>query len=333
MRSTEEVAATGSAQPPVCVICLGLGAIGAPIAEAFLGNEQFSVAAVIDPALAGQPFDGLTVAGSLADADVADAEVAVLATGSRVEAIAPQVEELVGRGLDVVSTAEELTFPWLAAGAEAAAIDRAARRTASTVVGTGVNPGFLMDFLPVALGGATIAPLRIHVTRRADLSKRRAKLSEKLGVGLDVDDWERQGGREKLGHVGLLESAYLCAAGLGAEPDKATFTREPVCAGTTVIGVHELAELVLPGGGSVTLELIFSVGNTDEDVIEVEGRDRLRLVAQDGVPGDSATIARVLHTARTVGAMPEGLRLPLEIPAWAPRLFEAQRDSKNGGAG
>ena len=317
--SAEAVAETGvaSSKAPVRVVCVGFGAIGAPIAEALVESEHFSVAAVVDPARAGESLDGLTVCESLADCSDSDIDVAVLATSSLVSVITPQIEALVSRGLDVVSTAEQLTFPWLTARTEAVAIDAAARKMGKTVVGTGINPGFLMDLLPVALGGVTIAPKRVSVSRYADLAKRRSKLSEKLGVGLDVDDWERQGGREKFGHVGLLESAYLCAVGMGSTPDAATFRREPICDGTTVIGVRELAELRLPDERGVSLELSFSRGSADEDVIEIEGDEPLRMVLDGGVQGDTGTIARVLHTARVVGEMPSGLRLPLEIPAWA----------------
>jgi 4-hydroxy-tetrahydrodipicolinate reductase len=300
------------------VACVGFGAIGSPIANALLASDQFSLAGVVDPARAGESLDDLTVSASLSDLDPGDIDVAVLATSSQVSVIAPQVLELLERGHDVVSTAEELTYPWLSGAASANDIDVAARSAGKTVVGTGVNPGFLMDLLPVALGGVTIAPRHVRVTRYADLAKRRSKLSEKLGVGLDVGDWESQGGREKFGHVGLLESAYLCAAGMGGRPDAATFERTPVCDGTKVIGVHELAEVQLGDERGVSLELSFSVGSRDEDVIEIDGDERLRMVLDGGVQGDTGTIARVLHTVRMVGGMRSGLRLPLEIPAWSP---------------
>jgi 4-hydroxy-tetrahydrodipicolinate reductase len=302
----------------VRVVCVGAGAIGVPIVEALLDNERFSVVGVVDPALSEPELHGVPVHRTLADCPDDDIGVAVLATGSQVSQIAEQVQALVARGFDVVSTSEELTFPWLRQPDEAAAIDHAAREQQRTVIGTGVNPGFLMDLLPVILNGAMLRPTRMVVTRRADLTRRRPKLSNKIGVGMTLDEWHAHGGSERLGHVGLLESAYLCALGLGGEPESASFERDPICDGTTVIGVHEIAAVRLTGGREVRLELVFSTSSIDEDVVEIDGDPGVRMVLDGGLHGDDATVARVVHTAARIAAMPAGLRLPLEIPAWAP---------------
>lgn len=302
----------------VRVVCVGAGAIGTRIVEELRAGERFSVVGVVDPALSEPELHGVPVHRALADFPHDGADVAILATGSQVSQIADQIEALVARDLDVVSTSEELTFPWLRQAAVADAIDRAAKQQGRTVVGTGVNPGFLMDLLPAVLDGATLRPRTIVVTRSANLDRRRSKLSEKVGVGMTVDAWHEQGGPERLGHVGLLESAYLCALALGGKPVSGRFEREPVCDGTTVIGMHEVAAVSLSGGREVRLELTFSKGGADEDVIEIDGEPGVRMVLDGGLQGDHATVARVLHTAANVAAMPAGLRLPLEIPAWTP---------------
>lgn len=300
----------------VRVICVGAGAIGVPIVEALIESRRFSVAGIVDPALPDAELHGVPVYPAVSECPEDDVAVAVLATGSRLDQIAPQIDELLARGVDVVSTCEELTFPWLRWPDVAEAIDGVAKRQGRTVVGTGVNPGFVMDMLPVTLGGAIRRPASVVVTRRADLRRRRPKLSQKLGVGMTLAAWHANGGRERLGHVGLLESAYLCALGLGGAPEATSFERDPVCDGATVVGVHEVATVRTSNGPDVRLELVFTTGSVDEDAIEIAGEPGVRMVLEGGLHGDDATVARVLHAAQMVPAMPPGLRLPLDIPAW-----------------
>jgi len=134
------------------VIQFGLGPIGC--ATARLTAERDSLELVggvdIDPAKAGKDLGdvigldcslGIEVKGNVADVGT-DADVVLHTTNSYFDQFKGQILELLDAGFDIVSTAEELSFPWLDNADAAAEIDAAARRAGKTVLGTGVNPGF-----------------------------------------------------------------------------------------------------------------------------------------------------------------------------------------------
>jgi len=300
----------------VRVLCVGAGPIGESIAAFVAGTKKLALVGVVDPARVGESIGGVSVVGDLAECADVEADVAVLATGSELARISGQIEWLVSAGLDVVSTSEELTYPWLRNPTAAEALDRLAKVNGKTVVASGVNPGFVMDVVPVVLSSGSLEPSRLFVRRDVNLARRRERLREKLGVGLTLDEWNAAGGTELFGHVGLLESAYLCALGLGWTPQESSFDREPICSGAHVVGVREVAD-VRANWREATLELAFRLGGADEDRIEIEGDPPFSVVWQGGIHGDTATTARILQAVRVVEGMQPGLRLPIEIPAWS----------------
>ncbi|NIV40368.1 MAG: dihydrodipicolinate reductase, partial [Anaerolineae bacterium] len=88
---------------------------------------------------------------------------------------------------DIVSTAEELSFPWMANAERGAKIDAVAKRTGKTVLGTGVNPGFLMDALPLFLTAISQRVEKVEVTRVINASTRRGPFQAKIGSGMTVE--------------------------------------------------------------------------------------------------------------------------------------------------
>jgi hypothetical protein len=300
------------------VVCVGLGAIGQAVARACNEEADIELVGLIDPARAGEKFYGLRVAASREEWTCVQADLAVLSTGSSFERIASECKFWVRLGLDVVSTCEELAFPWLQHSDLAGSLDSLSRREGRRVLGCGVNPGFIMDVVPVFVASASLCPTSVVVRRRVDLSRRRVQLREKLGVGLAEREWLSRGGIEIFGHVGLVESAYLCALGIGWPVEKATFHREPISRDGVVRGVREQVDVRAEGGQRIELELTFELESAeDEDLIEVNGSPPLRLTFERGVQGEEATVARVLNSARVLPQLPAGLRLPLEVPGWS----------------
>ena len=98
-----------------------------------------------------------------------------------------QVLARLGAGFDIVSTSEELSFPWLDNADEASRVDAAAKSAGKTVLGTGVNPGFLMDSLPLFVTSIAQQVDHIDVTRVINASKRRGPFQAKIGSGMEVD--------------------------------------------------------------------------------------------------------------------------------------------------
>lgn len=295
------------------VLVVGLGAIGSAIAARCAEAPDLHLAAAVDPARSGETVEGVEVRPALDEAAARDADVAVVATGSRLAEIAPLLEQLLAGGLDVASTAEELAYPWWTQPDLATRLDDAARGAGRTLVACGVNPGFVMDALPAMLASASLACRGVRVQRRADLDRRRPQLRDKLGVGLPTGTWRAQGA-DRFGHRGLVESALLCATALGWEIESTDFRREPLERDEEVTGVSERAVVTAAGGRTVELELVFDRGVRDRDLIRIDGDPPLDVEISNGLSGDTATVARALHAVRTVGAAPPGLVLPTALP-------------------
>src|SRR5262249_57729165 len=119
------------------------------------------------------------------------------------------VEEAIAAGFHVVSTCEELAYPELHHSKLARRIDALAKEKKVAVLGTGVNPGLVMDRLTLAVASACVRVDSVRVTRVVDAAKRRGPLRAKVGAGLTREEFDAGVASKKLGHVGLTESAAV----------------------------------------------------------------------------------------------------------------------------
>ncbi len=211
-------------QSGIPVVLMGLGEIGRAIARAALARPELHIVAAVDPHpdrarhrlsdVIETPGPDLAIAEDLEEVLPGAAGGVVLqATRSRFEEVLPDLEAAVRAGLHVVSTCEELAWPWLKYRERAKALDRLCHERNAAVLGTGVNPGFVLDRLPAVLAQVA-GPIR-HVlgVRVVDVSRRRAALQRKVGVGLSEHAFTQGVERGDLGHVGLAESAAMVAEG------------------------------------------------------------------------------------------------------------------------
>ncbi len=315
------------------VLQVGLGDIGLAVTQILAEREGYELAGAADvnPALTGKDLAKLAglpgsreipVSGSISEAlSSAQADVAVLTTSSRMEDITPQVLELVKSGLPVVSTCEELVYPWRSHPDLARQIDTAARERGVAVLSTGVNPGFLMDFLPVVLTRVARRVDAVAVERVQDAGTRREAFQRKVGAGLTVNQFNENVAAGGFGHAGLIASVELLAAGLGWQLDKATETIEPVIAqqpqrtefveieAGQVAGVYQVGRGVIGGREVITLTFRAAVGEPESfDRVRISGSPDLESIFPGGVPGDVATGAITVNAIPLVMQSPAGLR-------------------------
>ncbi len=327
--------ANGSGPIPVAV--MGLGILGREIARAALASPELALVAAVDsaPSLSGKGLSELVPGAPKSlriDGDagrvLANLRGGVLlhATGSRFEAVYPQLEAAARCGIHVVSTCEELAFPWLHYEEKADALDHLAKSRGACILGAGVNPGFVLDRL-VATAGAACGQVRsIHAVRVVDAALRRASLQHRVGMGLSEDEFARRADAGELGHVGLEESAALCALGLGLDCDEfeedidALIAEEdfagdvPVQKGQ-VAGIYQRARGFLEGRQVVELELTIAAGVESYDLIELDAEPKIRLKVEGGYPGEVATAWSVVNAAPRMLAAEPGLLTVLELPA------------------
>jgi hypothetical protein len=326
-------------QSGIPVVLMGLGEIGQSIARAALARPELRIAAAVDPhpdragrelsALLGVPAPAITVAEELGEAlRAVRGGVILQATQSRFEDVLPDLEAAVRAGVSVVSTCEELAWPWLKHREEADALDRLCHERNAAVLGTGVNPGFVLDRLPAVLAQVTGPVRHVHGVRVVDVARRRVALQRKVGVGLTEKAFNERAERGDLGHVGLAESAAMVAEGcvgvdeyeideeiapLLAEEDAGGAV--PVSRGG-VAGLHHVARVFAEGGREIVrLELTIAVGAEDpRDEIALDADPPIRLVVPGGVAGDEATAHAVVNAAPSIVEL-RGIVSVLDLPA------------------
>ena len=340
LRVTARPLGTGE---PLRVVLVGLGPIGRNVAEECLrrGAQRVVIAGAIDrdPKLIGKTLGELW-GGAWADSKVrvvaaADqiterADVALLTTTSRLESLEPQLEPLFARGLNVVSSSEELFYPALSDPARAARIDALAKMHGVSVNGAGINPGFLMDVLPTVLAVASGPPHRVRCERYVDLAQRRVPLQMKAGMGMDADEFRRRAEAIQIGHVGLIESIAYLAGRLGFAATSIEESLEPVLAadpfewqGEThpagrVIGfVHQgraWCEFQTRDDAPIQFYLRMSYHQTDpHDRIVLDGAPPIDMTIRPCTAGDPATAAVLVHLAARVVEAEPGLRPAHEL--------------------
>ena len=322
----------------VRIIQYGLGPIGGAVARHVVERQGLELVGCvdIDPAKYGQDAGevigldytlSFEVASTLGQAlERTQAEVVIHTTSSYFDLFEDQIVEILEAGLDIVSTAEELSFPWVANAQQAARIDAVAKRAGKTVLGTGVNPGFLMDALPLFVTAISQQVDRIEVTRVINASTRRGPFQAKIGSGLTVEAFNEKMAAGRMGHVGLPESVGMVFDTLGKTLARYESTVEPVIAEqltTTehfevqpgqVRGLKQVARGYTDDGEFMTLTFMAALdAGKDGDTITVTGKPN-REVKLQGTNGDLATVAVAVNAVRRVKEAAPGLVTMRDLP-------------------
>jgi hypothetical protein len=320
------------------VIQYGLGPIGGAMARHVLERGGLSLVGGIDidPGKVGRDVGeviglgrtlGFGVVKTLGEAlSRSEADVVLHTTSSYFDTFKPQVIEALEAGLDVVSTSEELSFPWLAHAADATEIDSIARRAGKTILGTGVNPGFLMDSLPLCLTSICQRVDRIEVTRVINASTRRGPFQAKIGSGMTVEDFQTKMAAGRMGHVGLPESMGMVFHTLGRKLARYESDVEPVVADRQVKtdyfdvrpgqvkGLKQVARGYTDEGEFMTLTFVAALEASDEaDTIKITGSPDLEVTFK-GTNGDLATVAIAVNAIRRVREAEPGLVTMRDLP-------------------
>ena len=329
------------------VVQVGLGPVGIRLARLVLDaasagrtrRKAVRIVGAVDPApgklgrdlgtLCGRKPLGIRVAKDLRSAlGGRRADAALVTTVSTLERIAPQIEMLARGGLDIVSTCEELVFPWRTSPRRAKRIDEICRRRRVTCLSTGVNPGFLMDLLPCVLTGVSQKVEGISVWRIQDASSRRVPFQQKIGAGLTQAEFRRKKASGLFGHVGLPESMDMIAQRMGwkltrtTERVRAVIAKKRFVTGHVPIrsgmvrGIEQTACAYVGRRQVIRLEFRAAVGEPNaRDEVQVRGVPEFRSVIPGGVNGDIATCAIAFNALPWVVAAEPGLKTMLDIPA------------------
>ena len=318
---------------PIKVMHVGLGPIGAGVVRQVASRKGFKIvgAVDVDPAKVGKDLGEVCSLGRKLRVSVTDditrtikatkPDVAVLCTSSSLKKVVPEFEAVLKQRVPIVSTTEELAYPVKSNSASAKRIDALAKRARVAVLGTGVNPGFTMDALPIALTGVCERVEAVHVDRIQDASVRRLPFQKKIGAGLTREQFMDKVKDGSVRHVGLAESITMIADAMGWKLDRVTDQIEPKLAERRISSQYLTVEpdqvcgLVQDGVGYrkgqpiITLHMEAYLGAPESyDAVRITGTPALSMKIAGGVHGDIATASITVNSIPKILAAQPGLR-------------------------
>lgn len=320
------------------VLQVGIGPLGIKTYQYISEKSTMTTIAAVDISdalkgkdlgeISGKEKSGVTIQKSFADVENLDkVDVVILTTSSSMKAIEPQLNAILELGLPIVSTCEELSYPWQTDKAAAERIDAKAKSKNVAVVSTGVNPGFLMDTLPTMLTAVCKDVKHVEVNRFQDAQTRRLPFQKKIGAGLSLNEFEARKKSGTLRHVGLAESMYFIAKSIGWEIDHVEDVISPIVAEGQVttdemtivsgdaMGVRQNGTASWKGEEKIKLNFEAAVGTgVSYDEVKITGTPNITSRIEGGVHGDIATCSIVLNTVPNIIDAKPGLRTMADIP-------------------
>lgn len=322
-------------------VLYGVGAVGSLIAKHLLQKKGIEIVGAIDVAKekVGKDLGEVLGIGKHVGVIISSNAKAVLSktkpnivvhtTSSYLKDVFPQLAEIVKQGVDVVSTCEELSYPYLSEPQLAEKLDALAKKRQATVLGTGINPGFLMDTLVITLTAVCQKIEKIKAVRIMNAATRRVPFQKKIGAGLSLEEFHKAIEKGVItGHVGLEQSISMIAAALawkleriGASTVEPVITKKTARSGAVevkagdIAGLRQVAKGIREGKEVITLEFQAYIGAKEEyDSISIKGVPNVNQKITPCIHGDLGTVAMVANAIPKVINAPPGLVTMKDLP-------------------
>jgi 4-hydroxy-tetrahydrodipicolinate reductase len=323
------------------VISYGMGVVGGLIAKFLLEKEGVEIVGAVDVAKDKIGRDigevlglnrkvGTKISKNIESAlQETKADIAIHTTSSFLKETYPQIASILKQGLNVVSTCEELSYPYVSEPELAGKLDALAKKHEATVLGTGINPGFLMDTLVITLTSACEKIDKIEVTRVMNAATRRVPFQKKIGAGLTAEEFQKKIAEKHItGHVGLEQSISMIANALAWKLDKINMESvEPVIAKRAVeskdirvdagkvAGLKQKAHGTMKNREVIDLDFQAYIGAEEEyDSVTIKGVPNINQKIQPCVHGDIGTVAVIVNAIPRVINAPTGLYTMKDLP-------------------
>jgi len=325
------------------VVTWGLGAMGSGIAKNLLDKEGIEIVGAIDRndemvgkdlgTFLGKNETGIAISNEEDKVlDETYPDLVVIATHSFLPVVFPQIIKSIKKNINVVTIAEEVAYPFYNHPEESEIIDQMANKHGVTVLGTGVNPGFVFDQLVLNMTGSCLKVNKIEAQRINDLSPFGKTVMETQGVGTTVEEFNK--GIEEgtiVGHIGFQQSIRMIADYLGWELDKIVEEREPIVSktkretnvvkvepgmvagcrhtGKGYIGDEAVIELIHPQ------QILPEIEDVDTgDYIKIEGDPNINLSIKPEIPGGKGTMALACNMIPVINEWRPGLYSMADLP-------------------
>jgi 4-hydroxy-tetrahydrodipicolinate reductase len=325
----------------VRIISYGMGVVGAFIAGFLLEKEGVEIVGAVDvdenkigkdigEVLGLNKKVGVKISKSIDSAlNETKADIAIHTTSSYLKDTFSQIAAIVKHGVNVVSTCEELSYPYVSDPKLAAELDALAKKQDATVLGTGINPGFLMDTLVITLTSVCEKIEKIEVARLMNAATRRVPFQKKIGAGLTLNEFKTKITKKEItGHVGLEQSIAMIASALAWKLDRIQIDNvEPVVAEKAVesndikvlrgnaAGLKQKAKGIMKNKEVINLDFQAYIGAEQEyDEVHIKGVPNVHQRIQPCVHGDIGTVAVIANAIPRVINAPAGLYTMKDLP-------------------
>jgi 4-hydroxy-tetrahydrodipicolinate reductase len=320
------------------VMQIGLGPIGKTVTRLLLQKPGWRIVSAVDtdPALQNRDLSdvvgldnllGIPVRGEMPPLQPHDVDVAFLTTVSTFHDVLPTLQMLIQAGINVIASTEELFYPYYRYAQEARDLDNLAKQHNVSILGTGINPGFVMDTLVLVLTSVCQQVTRIAVTRVVNASGRRPSLLKQIGVGLTPDVFAEQAAQQRVGLVGPVESLAFLAYVLQWQMDDFKERLVPVVADRPlraarsqiekgqICGVRHLVKGISNGKEVLSLDLrIYLEAENTRDTIYIEGMPSLESTLKSSDFEDVAAAGLLVNMSPLVYQARPGLLTMVDLP-------------------
>ncbi len=327
------------------VVIWGFGAMGRGMAEMLLDKKGVQIVGVCDLNPIYEKMNFLDALNIKTDHEpviitsnidqilgTTKADVVLLCTDSFVKDAFEKIKKVVLSGVNCISTAEEMAYPYANEPILSAQIDHLAKAYGVTVLGTGINPGFIMDLLVIALTGTMIDVKHIEAKRINSLSPFGPTVMHEQGVGITVGEYHKRIMDHKLaGHVGFKESVYMISDALGIKLDGFKQQMKPIITnvdrkstyGEALAG--NLAGINMTGQGLINGDVFIDMihpqqiepeleGTMTGDFIDIEGTPNIHMAITPEIQGGIGTIAMCVNMIPHVLNSKPGLKTMIDLP-------------------
>ena len=333
----------------VKVIIWGLGAMGSGMAELLLTKKGVDIVGVVGrEGKIGKSMYGFLAVERRGRPDIIigspeevikekAADVVLLCTDSFTAKAFDKIKFILEKKINVITSAEEMSYPAAKEPELAKKIDEIAKANGVSVLGTGINPGLIMDLLVILMTGCCYEVEHITARRVNSLSPFGPAVMEEQGIGITETDFRAKVQTGELaGHVGFAESIRMIGDAIGWKVDKITQSMEPIVTAVDRKSPHGFAKAgnvagcAMKGQGYVGSKCAIDMDHPQQiepeqggiktgDYVTIKGTPNINLANSPEVPGGIGTIAMCVNMIPHIINARPGLKTMIDLPV--PRVI------------
>ncbi len=330
----------------ICVAIWGFGAMGSTMAKTLLKKQGVEVIGVCDmhpdrvgkkiSQVLGVPLNGnpdVTISDNIDQVVLpGKCDICIIATDSFVKHMYEKAIQVMEKGVNVVTIAEEMAYPLAQEPELAKKLDEVAKKNGVSILGTGINPGLVMDLLAILLSACMTDVESVRCERVNSLSPFGPTVMQEQGIGMSVEAFQKGIADGSIaGHVGFAESVMMISDALGLGVDKFAQQMAPIVTNVDRKAPHgfakagEVAGVRMTGQGTkegkVLVDMIHPQqiepemeGTQTGDYILLKGTPEVNMSIKPEISGGLGTVAMCVNCIPHVINAEPGLRTMIDIP-------------------